>query len=134
MVFALIGLRGLVLSVDNPARQAFVIEIVGAERVVNAVGLNSVLVHSARITGPAIAGVVIALWGVALCFALNALELRRDADRAARGWTPSTSPHPKRPERGGVRARPPLRRPHARAAGAAAADGASSARSASTSR
>ena len=52
MVFAVIALRGLVLAVDNPARQAFVIEIVGPERVVNAVGLNSVLVHSARITGP----------------------------------------------------------------------------------
>ena len=74
MVFALIGLRGLVLSVDNPARQSFVIEMVGPERVVNAVSLNSVLIHSARITGPAIAGIVIALWGVALCFLLNALS------------------------------------------------------------
>ena len=63
MVFALIGLRGLVLAVDNPARQSFVIEIVGADRVVNAVSLNSVLIHSARITGPAIAGIVIALAG-----------------------------------------------------------------------
>ncbi|MEZ5156939.1 MAG: MFS transporter [Solirubrobacterales bacterium] len=74
MVFVVIGLRGLVLSVDNPARQAFVIEIVGADRVVNAVSLNSVLVHSARITGPAIAGVIIALWGVAPCFGVNALS------------------------------------------------------------
>ena len=52
MVFVVIALRGLVLAVDNPARQAFVIEIVGPDRVVNAVSLNSVLVHSARITGP----------------------------------------------------------------------------------
>ncbi|MFN8113282.1 MAG: MFS transporter [Solirubrobacterales bacterium] len=74
MVFVVIALRGLVLSVDNPARQAFVIEIVGADRVVNAVSLNSVLVHSARITGPAIAGVIIALWGVAPCFGVNALS------------------------------------------------------------
>jgi MFS family permease len=72
VVYALIGLRGLVLAVDNPLRQAFVIELVGPERVVNAVALNSVLVHSARIAGPAIAGVVIALWGVTPCFALNA--------------------------------------------------------------
>ena len=82
MVFALIGLRGLVLAVDNPARQSFVIEIVGPERVVNAVSLNSVLIHSARITGPAIAGVVIALGGVALCFAAQRAQLRRDARRA----------------------------------------------------
>lgn len=74
MVLAVIALRGLVLAVDNPARQAFVIEIVGSDRVVNAVGLNSVLVHSARIVGPAIAGVIIALWGVAPAFALNALS------------------------------------------------------------
>jgi MFS family permease len=74
MVFVVIALRGLVLAVDNPARQAFVIEIVGPDRVVNAVSLNSVLVHSARIVGPAIAGVIIALWGVAPCFGLNALS------------------------------------------------------------
>lgn len=72
MVYALIGLRGLVLAIDNPLRQAFVIELVGPERVVNAVALNSVLVHSARIVGPAMAGVVIALWGVTPCFAINA--------------------------------------------------------------
>jgi len=74
MVFVVIALRGLVLAVDNPARQAFVIELVGPDRVVNAISLNSVLVHSARITGPAVAGGVIALWGVAPCFGLNALS------------------------------------------------------------
>ena len=84
LVYALIAVRGLVLAVDNPARQAFVIEIVGRERVVNAVGLNSVLVHSARIAGPALAGVLIALWGVALCFALNVAHLRGDDRRPAR--------------------------------------------------
>jgi MFS family permease len=103
MVLAVIGLRGLVLSVDNPARQAFVIEIVGPDRVVNAVGLNSVLIHSARITGPAIAGAIIALWGVAPCFAVNALSFvamlfalwRMEPAQLRR-------PEPKR-QRGGVR-------------------------------
>ncbi|MCB0865612.1 MAG: MFS transporter [Solirubrobacterales bacterium] len=103
MVLVVIGLRGLVLSVDNPARQAFVIEIVGPDRVVNAVGLNSVLVHSARITGPAIAGVIIALWGVSPVFALNALSFvamlvalwMMDPSKLSR-------PEPKR-TRGGVR-------------------------------
>ena len=56
MVFALVFVRGAVNAVDNPARQSFVIEMVGADRVVNAVALNSVIVHSARILGPAIAG------------------------------------------------------------------------------
>jgi MFS family permease len=73
MVFALVFARGAVNSVDNPTRQSFVIEMVGGERVVNAVSLNSVLVHSARVIGPAIAGVLIATAGVSLCFLVNAL-------------------------------------------------------------
>jgi MFS family permease len=72
IVLALIAVRGLVLAIDNPARQAFVIEMVGPDRVVNAVSLNSVIVHSARIAGPALAGLFIALWGVTPCFAFNA--------------------------------------------------------------
>jgi len=73
MVFALVFARGTVNAVDNPTRQSFVIEMVGPDRVVNAVGLNSVLVHSARIAGPALAGTLIALVGVEPCFALNVL-------------------------------------------------------------
>ncbi len=67
-------LRGSVNSVDNPARQSFVIEMVGAGNVVNAVSLNSVIVHTARILGPAAAGAVIALFGVGPCFLVNALS------------------------------------------------------------
>jgi MFS family permease len=74
MVFALVFARGAVNAVDNPTRQSFVIEMVGGSRVVNAVSLNSVLVHSARIAGPALAGVVIATAGVAPCFLVNALS------------------------------------------------------------
>ena len=74
LVYALVFARGTVNAVDNPTRQSFVIEMVGADRVVNAVSLNSVLVHSARIAGPALAGVLIATVGVQPCFALNALS------------------------------------------------------------
>ena len=74
MVYGLVLARGSVLAIDNPARQAFVMEIVGAERIVNAVALNSVVVHTSRIAGPAAAGAVIALLGVGPCFALNALS------------------------------------------------------------
>jgi MFS family permease len=73
MVFGLVFARGTVLAFDNPARQSFVSELVGADRVVNAVALNSVLVHSSRIVGPAIAGALIALIGVSACFLANAL-------------------------------------------------------------
>ena len=52
MVLALILVRGSVVAIDNPARQSFVVEIVGADRVVNAVALNSVVVHCSRILGP----------------------------------------------------------------------------------
>jgi MFS family permease len=72
MVYALVFVRGSVNAVDYPTRQAFVMEIVGGDRVVSAVSLNSVLVHSARVIGPAIAGVAIALVGPEPCFALNA--------------------------------------------------------------
>jgi MFS family permease len=71
MVYALVLVRGTVLAIDNPARQAFVSEIVGPDRVLNAVALNSVIVHSSRIVGPAAAGALIALLGVAACFAVN---------------------------------------------------------------
>jgi MFS family permease len=74
MVFALVFLRGTVNAIDNPARQSFAIEMVGADRVVNAVGLNSVIVHTSRIAGPAVAGVVISIWGVGPCFVVNAVS------------------------------------------------------------
>jgi MFS family permease len=72
MVYALVFVRGSVNAVDYPTRQAFVMEIVGSDRVVNAVSLNSVLVHSARVIGPALAGILIATVGPEPCFALNA--------------------------------------------------------------
>jgi MFS family permease len=74
MLLALIFVRGAVNAVDNPARQAFLVELVGPDRLVNAVSLGSALVNGARTIGPAIAGIVIAIAGVAPCFALNALS------------------------------------------------------------
>jgi MFS family permease len=74
MVMALVLARGAVLAVDMPARHSFVIEIVGPDRVVSAVGLQSVLIHTSRITGPAMAGVLIATGSLELCFLLNALS------------------------------------------------------------
>jgi len=74
MVYALVLARGVVTAIDNPARQSFVSEIVGSDRVVNAVALNSLYVHTARIVGPAAAGGVIALLGVGPCFLVNALS------------------------------------------------------------
>src|SRR5687767_6172885 len=74
MVYALVLVRGTITAIDNPARQSFAIEMVGADRVVNAVALNSVIIHTARILGPAAAGVVIALLGVGPCFLINTIS------------------------------------------------------------
>jgi MFS family permease len=89
IVYALVFLRGMVTAFDNPARQSFVAELVGPDRVVNAVGLNSVVVHTSRIAGPAAAGALIAAFGVGPCFLLNTasfgamLIALRGMDRAA---------------------------------------------------
>ena len=74
MVYALVFVRGTINAVDNPARQSFAIEMVGSDKLVNAVSLNNVLIHSARIVGPAAAGVVIATVGIGTCFLVNALS------------------------------------------------------------
>ncbi len=71
-VYALAFLLGLNNTFENPARQAFVLEMVGPAELRNAVSLNSVLVNAARAVGPAVAGVVIALGGTGICFLLNA--------------------------------------------------------------
>jgi MFS family permease len=57
---------------ENPARQSFVLEMVGASKVRNAVSLNSTMVNAARAVGPAVAGVLIATVGVGVCFLVNA--------------------------------------------------------------
>jgi MFS family permease len=72
MVYLAVFAFGSLNAIDNPTRQSFVIEMVGPDRVVNAVSLNSVLVQAARIVGPAVAGLLIATVGVVACFGLNA--------------------------------------------------------------
>lgn len=71
-VYALAVLLGLVGCVENPARQTFVLEMVGPDHLRNAVSLNSVLLNAARAVGPAVAGIVIAVGGLGICFLVNA--------------------------------------------------------------
>jgi MFS family permease len=73
-VFALATGLGVVNLFDNPARQTFVFEMVGNDLLPNAVSLNSVLMNSARVIGPAIGGILILTLGVATCFMVNALS------------------------------------------------------------
>lgn len=74
MVYALAGLLGLVTAFDNPARNAFVMEIVGRDNIKNAVSLHSTLVNVARIFGPALAGALIVTIGIGPCFVINGLS------------------------------------------------------------
>jgi MFS family permease len=68
----LASLLGLNNAFENPARQSFMMELVGPEHLRNAVTLNSVLVNVARAVGPAVAGVLIATVGEGVCFLINA--------------------------------------------------------------
>ena len=71
-----IGVLAVVLGVnnafENPARQSFMLELVGQDNLRNAVSLNSVLVNVARTVGPAVAGILIASVGTGVCFLANA--------------------------------------------------------------
>jgi MFS family permease len=68
----LAALLGLNNAFENPARQSFMLELVGSEHLRNAVTLNSVLVNAARTVGPAIAGILITTVGDGVCFLVNA--------------------------------------------------------------
>jgi MFS family permease len=74
MLYVLAVLRGTVLVVDNPARQALTFQLVGRDELPNAVALNSSLFNGARVIGPALGGVVVATVGAGACFALNAVS------------------------------------------------------------
>ncbi|MFI5052760.1 MAG: MFS transporter [Acidimicrobiia bacterium] len=74
VIYAIVLFNGFALAVDNPARQAFVPEMVTAPELPNAIGLNSALFQVARIAGPAIAGVLIVAVGTGICFAINAVS------------------------------------------------------------
>lgn len=65
---------GLVNAFDGPARQSLISNLVGRDRLANAVALNSVALNSSRIIGPAIGGGLIATLGIAPCFFVNALS------------------------------------------------------------
>ncbi len=65
---------GLANTLDMPARQSFVIELVGKEDLMNAIALNSTVFNISRIIGPAIAGILMEYSGPAVCFLANAIS------------------------------------------------------------
>lgn len=73
-VIVLAALLGVVNAFDAPARQAFVPEMVGKADLPNAIALNSMMFNSARVIGPAVAGLVLAAVGAAWCFTINGIS------------------------------------------------------------
>ena len=73
-IIVLATLLGIVNAFDVPARQSFMIEMVGREDLLNAIALNSSMFNGARVAGPAIAGVLVALVGEGWCFLLNGIS------------------------------------------------------------
>lgn len=71
MIYLLATVLGTANAVDNPARNSFVIEMVGRDDVPNAITLNSIQFNISRIIGPAIAGMLILTVGLSMCFLLN---------------------------------------------------------------
>jgi len=74
MVFGAAIIIGFVNALDVPTRQTFTYEMVGADLLPNAVTLNSIIMNSGRLVGPAVAGLAIATIGLSACFLLNAVS------------------------------------------------------------
>jgi len=73
-IFVLAILMGIVSAFDIPARQSFLVDMVGKEDLMNAIALNSSMFNGARIIGPAIAGILVAKVGEGWCFAINGVS------------------------------------------------------------
>jgi len=73
-ILMLAAMLGTVNAFDTPTRQSFVVEMTGKEDLANAIGLNSAMFNTARMLGPAVAGLLIAAVGVAGCFWLNGVS------------------------------------------------------------
>ena len=73
-VILLAALMGIVNAFDIPARQSFLVEMVGREDLMNAIALNSSMFNAARIVGPSIAGILVASIGEGWCFFANSVS------------------------------------------------------------
>ncbi|MGW8272015.1 MAG: MFS transporter, partial [Thermodesulfovibrionales bacterium] len=73
-IYGLVFVIGVLNAFDTPARQSFIIELVGKGNLLNAIGLNAAAFHGARIIGPMLAGFLIARMGIRSCFFLNAMS------------------------------------------------------------
>jgi MFS family permease len=94
-VYVLALMLGLGTEVDNPARQSFVIEMVGRDDLPNAVGLNSASFNLGRVIGPALAGLLIEVFGTGPVFVINGLSFTAVIYALTRLRTAELSPAPR---------------------------------------
>jgi len=73
-IYVLAILLGVVNAFDIPARQSFLVDMVGKEDLMNAIALNSSMFNGARVVGPAIAGIMLIRFGEGWCFAANSIS------------------------------------------------------------
>jgi MFS family permease len=73
-IVVLAALTGVINAFDGPARQAFVVEMVGREDLPNAIAINSMMFNGARVVGPALGGILLATVGTAWCFFINGVS------------------------------------------------------------
>lgn len=74
VVYAIAAARGIVMIFNSPSLQRLMIRLVGRDELANAISLNSGVNNATRVVGPGLAGVLIAVAGVGMCFALNAVS------------------------------------------------------------
>jgi MFS family permease len=94
-IFVLSALLGFVNAFDIPARQAFIVEMVGKEDLMNAIALNSSMFNGARIVGPAVAGILVASIGEGWCFFANAVSYIAVIGGLLMMKVPPWMPHPR---------------------------------------
>lgn len=73
-VLILAGVLGCINTIDMPTRQAFVMDLVGKDHLMNGITLNSSVFNAAKIIGPAVSGMCIHYFGIAPCFFINAIS------------------------------------------------------------
>jgi MFS family permease len=73
-MYAIAATRGLILVMNNPSQQAFIVQMVGRKELPNAIALNSSVINATRILGPGLGGLLIAAFGVGVCFSIDAIS------------------------------------------------------------
>ncbi len=102
-VYLIAFVQGVTTAIDNPARQAFVSEMVPADKLTNAVALNSASFNSGRLIGPGLAGLVIAWWGTGEALLLNTVTFLFVIVALLRLRVSELRPAPLARGRGGIR-------------------------------